>query len=188
MRYLYTEFYKKGRNYTPQDFQKTCELIAGASLDQFFSRYVRGRAELVPAYRIALDGAGLRLEQAGLGVGQLEGPLPLKAGFGADLEQTGERLSITHVRAGTPAYEQGLNANDQIVALDGARVTKETFEARLKEKKPGDTIHVTVFRFDDLRTFDIRLGSSVDAPYRIVPLAQTSDQQKRTYQAWLGAH
>jgi predicted metalloprotease with PDZ domain len=56
------------------------------------------------------------------------------------------------------------------------------------EKKPGDTIHVTVFRFDDLRTFDIRLGARVDAPFRIVPLPKASDEQKRIYQAWLGAH
>ena len=94
---------------------------------------------------------------------------------------------ITHVRAGTPAYDQGLNANDQIVALDGARVTKESFEARLKEKKPGDTIHVTVFRSDDLRTFDITLGGGHDdAPYRIGPLPTPNDEQKRIYQAWLG--
>src|SRR4029077_9577818 len=29
MRYLYNEFYKKGRNYTPQDLQKAAELAAG---------------------------------------------------------------------------------------------------------------------------------------------------------------
>ncbi len=188
MRYLYSDFYKKGRNYTPADFQKACELIAGESLDLFFSRYVRGREELVPAYREAFAWVGLRLEQGGGDVGQIDGPLPLKANFGADLEQTGDKLSITHVRAGTPAYEQGLNANDQIVALDGARVTKETFEARIKEKIPGDTIHVTVFRFDDLRTFDIRLGADSSVPFRIVPLSQVSDEQKRIYQAWMGAH
>ncbi len=33
MRYLYAEFYKKDRNYTPADFQKACELMAGASLE-----------------------------------------------------------------------------------------------------------------------------------------------------------
>src|SRR2546429_2031644 len=49
MRYLFTEFFKKGRNYTPADFQKACELMEGASLDQFFSRYVRGRDDLVIA-------------------------------------------------------------------------------------------------------------------------------------------
>jgi len=135
-----------------------------------------------------LAGAGLQLEQGGIPIGGSgpDTPVRVKAFVGADLEQTGDRLLITHVRAGTSAYEQGLNANDQIVALDGARVTKETFDARIAEKKPGDTVRLTVFRFDDLRTFDIRLGSRVDAPFRIVPSAQASDEQKRIYQAWLG--
>jgi predicted metalloprotease with PDZ domain len=190
MRYLYVEFYKKGRNYTPADMQKACELVAGASLDEFFSRYIRGRDDLGPIYNEILAGAGLRLEQSGMAVGHPEGvgvSFPIKGFLGTDLEQTGDRLLITHVRAGTPAYDQGLNANDQIVALDGARVTKESFEARLKEKKPGDTIHVTVFRYDDLRTFDITLGGGHDdAPYRIVQLPTPNDEQRRIYQAWLG--
>ena len=188
MRYLYNEFYKKGRNYTPADVQKACELMAGASLDQFFARYVRGRDEF--QYNEILAGAGLQLEQGGIPIGGSgpDTPVRIKAFLGADLEQTGDRLLITHVRAGTPAYDQGLNANDQIVALEGARVTKETFDARIAEKKPGDTVRVTVFRFDDLRTFEIRLGSQVDAPFRIVPIAHASDEQKRIYQVWLGAH
>jgi len=178
MRYLYAEFYKRGRNYTPADFQAACELMAGASLDDFFSRYVRGRDELL--YDDFLAGAGLHLDRAGTG------DSAQKAFLGADLSQSGERLLITSVRVGSPAYEQGLNANDQIVALDGARVTKDIFEARLAEKKPGDTVRITVFRFDDLRTFDIRLGSRIDGRYRILSLPTASDDQKRIYRTWLG--
>src|SRR5260370_40759165 len=33
MRYLYNEFFKKDRNYTPEDFQKSCEVMAGSSLE-----------------------------------------------------------------------------------------------------------------------------------------------------------
>ena len=188
MRYLYTEFYQKGRNYTPEDFQRVCELIAGANLEQFFSRYVRGRDELTLIYNQVFIGAGLRLQQAGIeiGVGSSGSVVPQKAFLGADVEQTADRLMITHVRAGTPAYEQGLNANDQIVALDGMRITKETFAQRIAEKKPGEVIHVTVFRFDDLRTFDIRLGMHIDAPYRIVPMPNASEEQQRIYRGWLG--
>src|SRR5207237_10710276 len=177
----------KGRNYTPADFQKACELMAGASLEQFFSSYVRGRADLEPAYDEILSGAGLQLEQGGVAIGATNRPVAMKAFLGADLSQNGERLLISSVRAGTPAYEQGLNANDQIVALDGARVTKESFEARLAEKRPGDTVRVAVFRFDDLRTFDIRLGAHAEAPYRISPLAGSSDEQRRLYRAWMAA-
>ena len=185
MRYLYSEFFQKGRNYTPADFQKACELMAGASLDQFFSRYVRGREDLVPAYNEILADAGLRLEQGGRGIGQADGSVPTKALLGADLDQVGDHLMVVSVRSGTPAYDHGLNAKDEIVALDGARVTKETFESMIAAKRPGDTVRLTVFRFDDLRTFDIRLGSRVDAPYRIAPVAQATAQQRRLYQAWM---
>ena len=180
MRYLYSEFFKQGRNYTPADFQKACELMAGASLDQFFARYVRGRDDLETVYGEMLAGAGLRLETTGPG-----GP---KAFLGADLSQTNDRLTVTNVRAGSPAYEQGLNGNDQIVALDGDRVTKETFEKRIDEKKPGDTVRIAVFRFDELRTIEIRLGSSNSVPFRIAPISGASDEQKRIYQSWLDAH
>ena len=83
LRYLYTEFFKKDRNYTPSDFQKASELAAGASLEEFFSKYVRGTAEL--DYNAALEAVGLRLD-----TGRVTGPngQPVeRANFGADLRQ-----------------------------------------------------------------------------------------------------
>src|SRR4029079_6353198 len=46
MRYLYTQFYRHDKNYSPEDFQKACELMAGESMETFFAKYVRGREEL----------------------------------------------------------------------------------------------------------------------------------------------
>ena len=175
MRYLYHAFYQKNRNYTPADFQKTCELMAGASLEDFFARYVRGVAEL--PYNEFLSAAGLRLDSG-------EGTPP-KPFFGADLEDSGEFINVKSVRAGSPAYEQGLNAKDRIIALDGARVNTETFTALIAARRPGDTVRVSLFRNDDLRTLDIKLGGRVNAPYRIVPLPSPTDQQKRVSQSWL---
>ncbi len=189
MRYLYTEFFEKGRNYTPADFQKACELMSGASLEDVFARYVRSREDLAPVYNRILASAGLQLEQAGVGIGSNDDrPVRRKGFLGAELEDKpdGDFIVIKNVRAGSPAYEQGLNAKDKIIALDGARVDKDTFEALIAAKRAGDTVRITVFRFDDLRTFDIKLTGIVDAPYRIVPLANASDQQKRIYEAWIG--
>src|SRR5947209_29537 len=119
MRALYNDFYKRGRNYTPEDFQRTAEAAAGTSLEDFFSRYVRGREEL--DYNAALDVAGLRLDTASAPDGR---PAAEEAYLGATLDQTGDRLTVRNVPAGTPAYEQGLNAADQIVAVDGFRATR----------------------------------------------------------------
>jgi predicted metalloprotease with PDZ domain len=182
MRTLFTDFFGKGRNYTPADFQKICESMAGASLEDFFARYVRGHEEF--PYNQVLSAAGLRLEQMGVPAGEAKSPL--KGFLGAELDDRTDMILIDNVRAGTPAYEQGLNAKDQIIALDGARVNKDTFEAMIAARRPGETVHLTLFRNDDLRTFDIKLGGEVDAPFKLAQLPSVSDQQKRIYQGWLG--
>ncbi|CAN5335663.1 PDZ domain-containing protein [soil metagenome] len=183
MRALYNEYAKQGRNYTPEDFQRVSEQMAGSSLDQFFSRYVRGTEEL--DYKAALNAVGLQLVTTG--TNEPSKPAAPKAYLGANLRQDGERLAITNVLAGTSAYDQGLNAFDQIVALDGARVNLQTFNALLDEKRPGDEIRLTVFRQDDLRHITITLGARTEGDYRIVPIKNPTTEQARLYESWLNA-
>ncbi|HEY3037160.1 MAG TPA: PDZ domain-containing protein [Pyrinomonadaceae bacterium] len=182
MRYLYAEFYKKNRNYTPQNFQQASELMAESSLESFFAKYVRGRDEL--DYDSALAAAGLRLDRTAAADGTKAVAKPY---LGADLAQEGERLLVRKVYAGAPAYEQGLNTGDQIVALSNMRANKEFFDARIAEKHPGDLVALTIFRADDLATMLIKLGGKMDAVYRIVAVDNPVDEQKRIYQSWLSA-
>jgi len=172
MRYLYAEFYKKDRNYGPADFQKATELMAGGSLEEFFSKYVRGKEEL--DYNAALEAAGLKLEASAA-----------RVYFGADVAEDEGRLVVRRVYAGSPAYDQGLNAGDQIVALDNMRVTRDSFNARMAEKKPGDLVNLTIFRFDDLSSLLIRLSDKRESSYRIVPVAAPTALQKQIYANWL---
>ena len=111
--------------------------------------------------------------------------VPATSYLGATLEDSGEFVSVTDVRAGSPAYEQGLNAKDQIIAIDGERANTQRLLALLKSKKPGDVVRLTVFRNDDVRTLDIKLGSRIAVDYRIWQLPNRSEQQKRIYDSWL---
>ena len=181
MRTLYTDFFKKDRNYTPDDFQKLSEAAAGGSLEEFFAKYVRGKEEL--NYNAALEAVGLRLETTSLGA---NGQPVERVYFGADLRQEEDRVMVTRVYAGSPAYDQGLNTGDQIVALDNARVTRDFFNARMAEKKPGDLINLTIFRFDELSTLLIKLGGRSEGPYRIVPARPQTEAQLRMLRSWLG--
>jgi predicted metalloprotease with PDZ domain len=179
MRYLYAEFYKKNRNYTPEDFQRAAELMAGASLENFFTRYVRGREEL--DYNKSLNLVGLQLGAA------VESNMPPveRASFGADLVQEGDRLMVRRVYSNSAAYEQGLNAGDQIVALDGMRVNQQLFQTKLGEKRVGDILTLTLFRDDDLRTMPIKLGRRIIFDYRILPVKQPTAEQVKQYKAWI---
>jgi predicted metalloprotease with PDZ domain len=177
MRTLYTDFAKRDRNYTPQDFQQVSERIAGGSLEQFFDRYVRGTAEL--PYKDILASFGLRLDTTG-------GRTTPRPFFGANTAQEGDRLVIRNVPSDTPAYEAGLSASDQIIALDGVRVVQETLNSRLDERKPGDEVTFTVFRLDELRAFKVKLTGRTEGTYRIVAAATPTDEQRRLYEGWLG--
>ncbi|HLM55192.1 MAG TPA: PDZ domain-containing protein [Pyrinomonadaceae bacterium] len=182
MRSLYKDFFRQNRNYGPEDFQRAAERAAGSSLEDFFRRYIRGREEL--DYNAALEAAGLRLDTASGADGK---PAPESAYLGATLLQEGDKLTLRNVPAGTPAYEQGLSAADHVVAVDGYRATRDFLNARLADKRPGDTLAVTVFRADELRTFNVKLGARADATYRIVPVRQPSPEQTRVYEQWLAA-
>ncbi|HEY0461687.1 MAG TPA: PDZ domain-containing protein [Pyrinomonadaceae bacterium] len=175
MRHLYNEFYKKNRNYTPEDYQKASELMAGKSLEDFFAKYVRGRAEI--DYNAILNGIGLQLKDSR----GRETPY-----LGANTRQEGDRLTVSSVPKGTPAYEQGLNASDQIIAVDGVRANQTFLQSYLGEKKVGDKVKLTVFRFDELREIEITLGGRARAAYQIAALENPTDEQKAIYRTFLG--
>jgi predicted metalloprotease with PDZ domain len=175
LRFLYNEFYKKGRNYTPQDFQRAAELAAGKSLDDFFAKYVRGREEL--DYAGIFSGIGLQFtaERAGTG----------RAYIGADLADEGGRLTVRSVPAGSPAYEQGLNTGDQIVAIDGYRASNAFLQSYLAERKPNDIVRLSVFRFDRLREITFTLGENRSQDYDLTPVSAPTEEQKKLYKEYL---
>jgi predicted metalloprotease with PDZ domain len=177
MRYLYAEYYKKGKNYTPQDFQKAAELVAGRSLDDFFAKYVRGTDEI--DYSGIVKYIGLQLASSEPNAGQ--------AYLGANLGEENGRLTVRSLPSNSPAYEQRLNSGDQIVAVDGYRASLAFLQSYLLQKKPGDHVRFSVFRFDKLRDIDIALGENTLPEFAFVPVKSPSEEQKRLYQGYLNA-
>ncbi len=177
LRHLYNEFYKKNRNYTPEDFQRAAEMMAGKSMDDFFSRYVRGEAEI--DFNGIAGGLGLQLVMTEPGKG--------KAYIGADTADQDGRLMIRSIPANTPAYEQGLNTGDQIIAIDGYRASQSFLQTYIGEKKPGDKVRLTIFRFDKMRDMPFTLGSDPRKDFAFSPVETSTDEQKRLYRGYLNA-
>ncbi|MEZ5307844.1 MAG: PDZ domain-containing protein [Pyrinomonadaceae bacterium] len=176
MRYLYAENFKKGKGYTPEEFQAACELMAGRSLENFFSKYVRGREEI--AYDELLQPMGLRMVQTSMASD--------RAFLGAILRDGEGGVNVSRVVAGTPAYESGVNSGDLIVALDGNQVTStNTFNFLLGMKRAGDKGRISYFRNGRLREMDITFGNTPASGYAIVPLRETTAEQKKLYSEYL---
>lgn len=177
LRYLYSEYFKRGRNYTPADLQKTAETAAGTSLEDFFSKYVRGEAEIDYNGIVKAIGLQLKADESDKG----------KAYIGANLAEESGRLNVRSIPANTPAYEQGLNSGDQILAIDGYRASLSFLEKYIGERKPGDRVRLTVFRFDKMRDIELTLGSNTRADYSFVPVENPTSLQRRLYQDYLRA-
>ena len=173
MRALYNDFYKQGKNYTPADYQHLAEVAAGVSLDDFFSKYVRGTAEV--DWNSFLNGIGLEIKKSGGG----------KPYLGAQLAETNGNLTVRAIPAGSPAYEQGLNTGDQIVAVDGYRATNSFLSTWTANKKVGDKIKLTIFRFDKLRDIEITLGADPQKMYSISQMANPTAEQQTLEKQYL---
>lgn len=177
-RELNVEFAKKNRNFTPSDFKRICEKYAGSSLNDFFAKYVEGREEL--DYDSVLNRIGLQLITHNAN-------LPEIPFFGADVTQQGERLNVARVLAGSPAQNGGLNFNDQIVAFDGLRASQQAWQAFLNEKKPGDKVRLTIFRFDEIKELEVTLGGRHRPDFRIVKNPSANENHMRLYKEYVNA-
>jgi predicted metalloprotease with PDZ domain len=181
MRYLYNEHFKKGKNYTHADLQRISEMMAGKSLDDFFAKYVRGTDEI--DHNSIFAGLGLRLAESKTDKEKAKD----KAYLGANLGEESGRLIVRSIPAGSPAYEQGLNTGDQIVAVDGYRANQSFLQNYIDERKPNDRIRLTIFRFDKLRDISFTLGTDPRKDYDFSSVEQPTEEQKRLYKQYLNA-
>jgi predicted metalloprotease with PDZ domain len=177
MRALYNDYYKTNKNFSDADFQRECEKAAGKSLDDFFAKYVRGRDEI--DYNSFASAIGLTLNGRATNAG--------RPYIGADLAEDAGRLTIRSITAGTPAYDQGLNTGDQIVAIDGYRASQAFLQSYINERKPGDKVRLSIFRFDKMRDINFTLGNNDRKDYFFGPVATPTEAQQRLYKQFLNA-
>ena len=104
-----------------------------------------------------------------------------EAAFGATLKEENGCLRILRVDEGGSAQLAGLSAEDEIIAINGLRLTLEKFEQQMLRAKAGDDLVVHAFRRDELNQFDVRLQQAIA---NTVDLS-IDDENKAKCLAWL---
>jgi len=175
LRYLYEEYYvKQNRGFTEEELKKAIEKTAGINLDDFFRDHVHGVKKI--DYNKYFNYAGLHV---------YETPADnLVLGITIN-EEKGKWMVESTVR-GSPAWECGINANDEIVAVDGYRMNANLLDKLMPVKKPGDRVKVTVAREGLLMDLEAELRPQNATRFLLRNIPNPSQRQQNVYDKWIG--
>ena len=79
----------------------------------------------------------------------------------------------------------GIDAGDELLAIDGIRVGNQLNE-RLKNYRVNDSLEVTVFHQDELRTYAVTLAVPVSGKYQLQVVENPSAMEMENFAGWLG--
>jgi S1-C subfamily serine protease len=84
-------------------------------------------------------------------------------GVGFPRVQEGDGAVIANIEPGGPAARSELQPGDRITAVDGRAIEDpDALASAIDDRKPGDTIELTVQRDGEQRTIDVELGNRPD--------------------------
>ena len=145
----------------PEDgLERLAAEVSGLDLDDFFNATVRGTGELPLESLLKTHGVDYHLRRAAGGKdtggkAKAENELPT-VWLGAVLGRRDGKAVFKAIHNGGPAEQAGISPGDELVALDGLRITPAGAEARTRRYLPGDKSDVTVFRGDELVTMRLK--------------------------------
>jgi predicted metalloprotease with PDZ domain len=174
---MWQRFGKKEIGFSDDDLKQVLESVAEEDLSEFYAEYIHGTAEL-PLDKY-LAPFGLKLQASNNG----QDPVPF---FGLSVKTDNGKAAIKFVETGSPAHQVGIDPEDELLAIDGLRVTADDLNERLKDYQPGETIQVTVFHHEQLQTYSVTLGEPRPTQYQVVPLQKPTASQENLFRGWLG--
>lgn len=182
--HLWQHYGQTGKGLQEFEIERLCSDISGIDLSDFFKRYLYGTEDLPFATLLAEENIAfkLRTPTSLADKGGINAASPLGLHLGANLTDTEHQsVKITHVWQQQAAHLAGLSAGDEIVAINGLKVSSvASLENRLKRSGLGQSVVWTChfFRRDELRTTQITL---------LPPVADRVALQLQGESAWLKA-
>lgn len=175
MRYMYDEYYKnKHRGYTDAEFKEGLEKIAGKNLDDFYNKYIYGVTDI--DYGTYLGYAGYKITDTN--AANNNAALGIAGNWGNN------KFTVTGVLRNSAAWIDGINVNDELIAVDGMALSAEP-EKTILNHKPGDRIVVTLMRDGIEKTLPVTLLKNTQVKYVIESLPNPSAKQMVVRKKWL---
>jgi predicted metalloprotease with PDZ domain len=189
-RWIWNRFRRVGWAITEADVRDAVQKTAGRRMDRFFDRYVHGTDEL--ALPALWRRSGLKVaarapwDQSDRPPADRDGVRARRARAWTGIDLHPERLLVRNVIPDSPAWRAGITFGDDIVAVDGARVTPATFAARVGDRDPGARVPIAFFRRDQLREATLTLAPSPARLWAVSADSRATAPASAVRRGWLG--
>jgi predicted metalloprotease with PDZ domain len=170
---MWEQFGKSEVGFTELQLKNMIESIANLDLTEFYDRYIHGIEEI--PFNDYLAPFGIELKP-------IESTIPY---LGISVKHEHGREVIKSVASNSPAQLAGIDAGDELLAIDGFKVTADRLNDRLKHYQAGEQISLTIFHADRLMTVKVLLSVCQPQQYQLQPLEHTSDHQRQQFKAWM---
>ncbi len=207
MRDLYEAFPLSGPGFTTDDFLAAVNKHARRELTDLFVKAVRTTEPLDFESALAVVGLEVVLKpaesardkaesaqaqkadepdaQAGEPATAWDAPPQHRAYLGLSVTDSSGLATVSSVASDSPAYAAGIIAGDTIAAVNAERFRAADLAAIEKRLKPGDTVRITLFRYDAMRDVTVTAAARPDAKWTARRVKEPTEQQKAAYESWI---
>ncbi|WP_373542246.1 M61 family metallopeptidase [Chamaesiphon sp.] len=170
---MWAQFGKDEIGFSELQLKNIIELIAERDLTEFYDRYIHGVEEL--PFNEYLYPLGIELKP-------VERDIPY---LGIDVKTEHGREIIKSVASNSPAQLAGIDPGNELLAIDGFKISADKLAERLSAYQVGQQINITIFHADRLVTLPVTLAAPQPQQYHLRTVEYPSDRQHQLFKAWL---
>lgn len=122
------------------------------------------------------------LKSAGVSLSRVPGKRP---SLGVRLKSTSGPAILAVVHEGSAAHQAGLSAGDELISIDGLRVTANGLDGVLDRKAAGDALSVLYFRRDELMGAELVLQPA-DESVQLALVPKPDAAARGVRKGWIG--
>ncbi len=171
---MWEQFGKSEIGFTETQLQQIIESFANEDLTEFYDRYIHGVEEL--PFNDYLAAVGVELKPINTN------NIP---NLGIIVKSEHGKEMIKSVASNSPAQLAGVDPGDELLAIDGFKVSAEKLTDRLKSYQVGQQIELTIFHADRLITVPVILAVSQPDRYQLDRIEHPTDLQNQLFKAWM---
>ncbi|MEW8273791.1 MAG: PDZ domain-containing protein [Candidatus Thiodiazotropha taylori] len=194
MREMWLRYGKQGKGVPENGIEKVVADVTSLDLQSLFDLGLRSTAELPLTDCLSEFGVAMKLlpakssDDKGGVLGDKEHEQQSYTGIGAKWTSKNSGIKVQQVFDGGAAQNAGISAGDEIVAVDGLRMSAKQFENYILDTDADDQIEVHLFRRDQLMSLVLQpQQAAFDTCY--FDLTEPSDEAVKQRQSdWLMGH